>query len=148
MKTGFLDIPPPSGFTVEYAIWWKYNQRSHTGFLYRAGIDFSRSSIEVHTTVKWARAPSFIYASPYMYVILINLMAHGTWRFNAAFMRALQWSLSWAESTQFHVLITISLGSILIWSSQLCVGLPKGLLPVGLKRFKNVIYSAQLPGEP
>ena len=53
-------------------------------------------------------------------------MAYGTWRFNAACTRALQLSLSWAESTQFLVLILISSRFILISSSHLSLGLPKG----------------------
>ena len=59
-------------------------------------------------------------------------MAYGTRRFNAAFTRALHLSLSCAESTQFHVLITISLKSILILSSYLFLGHPKRLFAVGL----------------
>ena len=59
-------------------------------------------------------------------------MAYGTRRFNAAFTRALQWSLFRVESTQFLVLILISLRSILTLSSHLRLGLPKCLFPVGL----------------
>ena len=44
-------------------------------------------------------------------------MAYGTRRFNSAFTRALQQSLSWAELTEFLVLITISLRYILILPS-------------------------------
>ena len=57
-------------------------------------------------------------------------MAYGTRRFNTAFTRVL--SLSWAESTQLPALIPISSRSILILSSHLKLGLPKGLFPVGL----------------
>ena len=68
-------------------------------------------------------------------------MAYGTWRFYSAFTRALQY-LSWAESTQFLILIPISLRSILIFSSHLCLGLPKGLFPVGvpLKLLKHPTF--------
>ena len=59
-------------------------------------------------------------------------MAYGTRRFNAAFTRALQKFLSWAESTRFPALIPISSRSILILSSHLRLDLPKGLFPVGL----------------
>ena len=59
-------------------------------------------------------------------------MAYGIRRFNAALTRALQWFLSWAESTQFSALIPISSRSIIILSSHLRQGLPKGLFPVGL----------------
>ena len=63
---------------------------------------------------------------------LTNPMAYGTWRFNAAFTRALQYSLSWAESTKLPALISISSRSIIIQTSHLRRGLPKGLFPVGL----------------
>ena len=63
---------------------------------------------------------------------LTNSMAYGTRKFNAAFTRALQWSQSCAESTQFLILIPISLRSIVILSSHLRLGLPKGFFPVGL----------------
>jgi hypothetical protein len=56
----------------------------------------------------------------------INSMAYGTRRFNTAFTRVLQKSLSLAESTQLLVLLHISLRSILILSSHLRLGLPKG----------------------
>ena len=59
-------------------------------------------------------------------------MAYGTRTFNAAFTKAFQKSISCAESTQFPALIPISLRSILILSSHLRLGLPKGLLPLGL----------------
>jgi hypothetical protein len=59
-------------------------------------------------------------------------MAYGTRRFNAAFTRALQESLSLAESTQFLVLIPISLRFIPILSFHLRLGLPKYLFFVGL----------------
>ena len=51
---------------------------------------------------------------------------------NAAFTRALQSYLSWAESVQVLVLIPVSLRSILILSSHLRLGLPKDLLPIGI----------------
>ena len=54
-------------------------------------------------------------------------MAYGTRRFYAAFTRTLQQSLSWAESTQFLVLIPIYLKPTLILSSHLRLGLSKGL---------------------
>ena len=50
-------------------------------------------------------------------------MAYATRRFNA---------LSWAESTQYPILIPISSKPILILSSYLRIGLSKGLSPVGL----------------
>jgi hypothetical protein len=59
-------------------------------------------------------------------------MAYGTRKFNAAFTRALQLSLSRAESTQFLVLKSICLRYIQILPSHLHLGLPKGIFPVGL----------------
>ena len=73
---------------------------------------------------------------------LTNSMAYETRNFNAAVTRALQQSLSWAEPTQFFVLIPISLRSILILSSHLHLGLPKGLFSVG---FPVKILKALLP---
>ena len=58
---------------------------------------------------------------------LTDSMAYGIRRFNTAFTRALQLSLSWAESTQFPALMPISSESILILSSHLRLGLPKNL---------------------
>ena len=58
-------------------------------------------------------------------------MAYEIWKFSAAFTRVPQ-SPSWAESTQFLVLIPNSLRSILILSSYLCLGLPKGVFPTGV----------------
>ena len=75
-----------------------------------------------------------------MIMILINSMAYGARRFNAAFTRAHQKSLSWAEFAKFLVRILISLRSILILSSHLCLYLPKGLFPIGvgyLSTFKS-----------
>ena len=54
-------------------------------------------------------------------------MAYGTRRFNVAFTRALQLSLTWAQSSQFLLLIPISLRPILIFSSHLRLDHPKGL---------------------
>ena len=73
-------------------------------------------------------------------------MAYGTRRFNAAFTRALQQFLSWAESTQFPALIHISSRSILILSSHLRLGLAKVLLPVGspVAFFKALLPSSIL----
>ena len=61
-----------------------------------------------------------------------NSMAYGTRWFNAAFTRALQKSLSRAESIQFLVLIHISLRSILNIDLPSRLGLPNGLFLVGL----------------
>ena len=44
--------------------------------------------------------------------VLTNSMTYGTRRFNAAFIRTLQISLSRAESNQFLVLISISLSPL------------------------------------
>ena len=67
-------------------------------------------------------------------------MVYGTRRFNTAFTRALQSYPSLAESTQFLVLITISLRSIIIMSSHLRLGFSEDLLLIGLpdKIFKAI----------
>ena len=59
-------------------------------------------------------------------------MAYGTRRHNAAFIHKGSPIISCAKSTQFLVLIPISLRSILILSSNLRLGLLKGIFPVGL----------------
>ena len=61
-----------------------------------------------------------------LFPLLTDSMTYGTQTFNAAFTSAIQKSLSWAESTQFLVLIPKSYRSILILSSHLCLGLPVG----------------------
>ena len=73
-------------------------------------------------------------------------MAYETRGFNATFKNALQESLPRAESTQFLILIPISLRSILILSAHLRLGLPKGLIPAGLpvKIFKALLPSSIL----
>ena len=65
-------------------------------------------------------------------------MAYGTRRFNAAFIRALP------------ALIPISSRSILILSSYLRLGFPKGLFPVGLpvKILKALLPSSILATYP
>ena len=60
-------------------------------------------------------------------------MDYETRIFNAASTRALQLSLSWAESTQCLVSIPISLGFIIILSSHLFLGLPEYYFLVGFK---------------
>ena len=52
--------------------------------------------------------------------------------------------LSWVQSTQFLALIPIYLRLILILSSHPCLGLPKGLFPVGLpvKILKTLLPSS------
>ena len=76
---------------------------------------------------------------------LTNAMTYETRRFYAAFTSALQ-----VESTQFLVLITIYLIFILILSSHLHLGVPKGLLPVGLpvKVLKELLSFSILPTRP
>ena len=75
---------------------------------------------------------SLDYVNLLGYFLFYFSMAYGTRWFNAAFTRARQQFLFWAESTQFPALTPISSRSILILSSHLRLGLPKGLFPVGL----------------
>ena len=51
------------------------------------------------------------------------------------------------ELTKFHVLIPISLKSILILSSHLCLGLPKNILSAGVpvKNLKALLHSMTCP---
>jgi hypothetical protein len=56
---------------------------------------------------------------------------YGTRIFITEFARALHWSQSWARSMQSTLPHPSSLKSILIFSSDLLLGLPKGLFPSG-----------------
>jgi hypothetical protein len=64
---------------------------------------------------------------------------YGTRRFITVFTRTLQWSLSWARSTQSTPSHPISLRSILILSTHLRLGLPSGLLHSGFPT--NILYA-------
>jgi hypothetical protein len=54
-------------------------------------------------------------------------LSYGTRRFITVFTKARPWTLSWASRIQFAPSIPISLRSILMLSSHLCLGLPSGL---------------------
>jgi hypothetical protein len=77
-------------------------------------------------------------------------MTYGTRMSNASSRRAHQQFLCWAESTQVLVLIPIFIRSILILSSHLILGLPKGLFPVGvpIKVLKALLTSSILAKWP
>ena len=77
-------------------------------------------------------------------------MAYGIRRFGAAFTATFQQSLSYSESTQFLLLIPISLRSILILYSHLPLGLPRGIFPVCLpvKMLKALLPSSILARLP
>ena len=65
-------------------------------------------------------------------LLTLNSMAYRTRRFNPAFTRAVQYSQSRSESSQFLVLIPISWRSILILFSHLRLGVLQRLFAVGL----------------
>jgi hypothetical protein len=56
----------------------------------------------------------------------------GTQRFVTMFTRSLPWSLSWVRLIQSIPPHAVSLWSILILFSHLCLGLPRGLFPFSL----------------
>ena len=76
-------------------------------------------------------------------------MAYGTRWLNSAFIRALHWALSWAESIIFLLLTPICLISILT-PSHLRLGLLNGLLPLGLldKSLKKLLPTSILATWP
>ena len=82
-----------------------------------------------------------------LYYLRTTYKAYVTLRFNASITISIQKTLSWAESIQLLVLIPISLIFILMFSSNLRLGIPKGLLPVGLpvKMLKAFLPSYILP---
>jgi hypothetical protein len=59
-------------------------------------------------------------------------LSYGTRKFITAFTKARHRTLSWTSWIQFAPSILISLRSILMLPSHLCLGLPSGLLPSGL----------------
>ena len=63
---------------------------------------------------------------------LFNSTAYGILRFNVALKGLSNYAYLWAESTQCLVLLHISLGSILILSTHLRLGLPKYLFREGV----------------
>ena len=81
---------------------------------------------------QWYSVSNDITSISLLHYALSNSMAYGTRKCNVAFTRALQQSPFWDESTEFLVLISISLRSNLILSSHLCLGLANDLFPVGL----------------
>jgi hypothetical protein len=64
---------------------------------------------------------------------------YGIQRFITMFTRALHWSLSWSRSIQSIPPHPISLRSILILSTYLCLGSPNGLFPPGFPT--NIIHA-------
>jgi hypothetical protein len=64
---------------------------------------------------------------------------HGTWKFITMFTRALHWSICWARSIQAIPSHPISIGSILLLSTHLRLGLPSGLCPSGFPT--NILHA-------
>jgi hypothetical protein len=61
---------------------------------------------------------------------------YGTRRFITVFTRALHWSLSWATSLKSTPSHPITLRSVLILSSHLCLGLSSQIIPC-INELKN-----------
>jgi hypothetical protein len=68
---------------------------------------------------------------------------YGTRKFITVFTRALYWFLFWARSIKSIASHPISIRSILIFSSHLCLGLPIGLLPSCFPT--RILYAFFLP---
>jgi hypothetical protein len=77
---------------------------------------------------------TYIYLLTYLRTYLLTkiLLSYGTRSFITVFTQARHWTLSWASWIQLAPSIPISIRSILLLSSHLCLGLPSGLLPSGL----------------
>ena len=84
---------------------------------------YSSSNFQHHVNMARISEPGFPLREHML--VLTNYIDYATRRFNTAFTRSLQQSLSWGESTQFLVSILISLRSILILPYHLSLGLLK-----------------------
>ena len=69
-------------------------------------------------------------------------MVYATCSFNAASTRTLQWSLSWIPFIQLSKVSPISVRSILIMSSHVCLDCPTVLFPISLaaKIWRKLIF--------
>ena len=110
---GFRKLPPPLNEGLPSSAKYRYYSEVTAG----QAIEMHHSAFKL--LVKSKNKQSIEY------IKLTNSMAYRTRRFNAAFTRALQQFLSWAQSTLFPALIPISSRSILILSSHLRLGLSK-----------------------
>ena len=78
----------------------------------------------------------------YIYMCVCVCVFYRIQEFNAAFTRAIQKPLSWAEPNQFLALKYISLKSTLIPSSHLRLDFLRGFFPVGLPLKKVLLDSS------
>jgi len=67
---------------------------------------------------------------------------YGTWRFITMFTRAHHWSLSWARCIQSTPSLPISLTSVPILHTHLCLCHVSGLFPSGIANQLNPVYTA------
>jgi hypothetical protein len=114
-----------------------YSLRLHLFYLTRRMTGASEYCISPKTTTSF----SFSYDSSRVHEKCLTAQSlknlptfYGTWSFITVFTRALHWSVSWARSILSITLHPLSLRSILILSSRLCLGLPSRLFPSGLMR--------------
>jgi hypothetical protein len=93
------------------------------------------ASLPKLTSCSWA----FVEKPSVVQLLKNDPAFYGTRRFITVFTRALHLSLSWVRSIQSIPPHPVSLRSILILYTHLCLGLPRGFFPFGF--LTNILYA-------